>query len=429
MARQVIIGNSAAGLSAVKAIREVDLSCPVILLSAENCMAYSPVLLTYLLRGDLSREGLFIADSDFYRRLGVTTKLGSRVLRVDPTGQKVHLENGDTIEYDNLLIATGATPVIPRTGSDKPSNVFSLRTVGDADKILRRVRTSQDVLIIGTGLIGMQTANAFVGRGKSMTLMELAGHVLPESIDCDCAAILQNEIEARGIATMFGEKVIGIEPRGEKAIAVSASGREMAADIVIAGIGLQPNLQLVKHSGIEVNRGILVNSRLQTNYENIFAAGDVSEGDNLITGNKEVLPTWHNASRQGRIAGLNMAGSTHSYEGGMKETISTIFGLDLVSIGLSLTPKGSGMEELVFSDPERKIYRKILLSGNRIVGAVLLRSNSDAGIIRDLIRNSTDISPWKDRISSTCLDMRSRLLPVNDDGVLGFVNPGISDRR
>lgn len=411
--RQVIIGNSAASLSAIKAIREMDKLCPITVISAENCNAYSPVFLTYLLRGALSKKDLFITGSDFYKDNGVVAIFGNKAVHVDPKIQQVHLNNDSTVEYDNLLIATGASPISPVASMKGLDNVFSLRTITDAEKILKCAKMSKEVLIVGGGLIGMQVANAFVGKKTKLTIMEWSKQVLPESIDVDCAAILQKEIESCGISVILGEKVVGIEKCGKKAIIVSDSGKEVAADMVIVGIGLKPNVQLAERSGIKLNRGILIDSQLRTNFENIFAAGDVSEGENLVTGKREVLPTWINACRQGKIAGQNMAASSQIYEGGIRETITTIFGLSIVAVGLVKAQKEEKIIELQFSDTKRKIYRKILLNDNRIVGAVLLNNIVDAGILGNLIRNKKNISSFTEQLLEAPIDMR-KLLTLSD---------------
>ena len=201
----------------------------------------------------------------------------------------------------------------------------------------------------------------YLAKGSKLTLMEWSRQLLPEMVDVDCASIIQREIESHGIAVVLGRKVEGIREVGVKTIIVVDSGEELIADMVIVGIGLKPNVEMLKSSGIKVNRGILVNELMRTNVRNVFAAGDVSEGKNLVTGRAEVLPNWSNACSQGRIAGLNMAGCEQKYEG-MSEAVTDIFGLITVSIGLHKTVEGDGLEELCFCDLKRKRYRKLWLA-------------------------------------------------------------------
>ncbi len=413
--KQVIIGNSAAGLSAINAIREVNRCCPITLISGENCNAYSPVLITYYLKDRISREGLFMVDDDFYKSGNVETIFGHKVTRVEPSKQLVCLDNGEVIEYDNLLIATGASPVRLRDPKNEPGNVFSVRTIEDADRIVQRVKRAREIIVIGAGLIGLQVADALSQKEIKLTIVEWADQVFPETADPDCAAIIQKAIESYGISIHLGERIREVKQRGNKTVVISDSGQEHSADMVVAGIGVTPNVQLVGDSGIKVNRGIVVDSTMRTNISNVFAAGDVSEGENLATGMNEILPNWSNACKQGRIAGLNMAGREQRYEGGLRETITSIFGVVLVAIGLVHAPKNDVVEEISFLELKRKTYRKVLVAGDRMVGAVLLGKMEDAGIIKDFIRNKKEVSRWKEGIARSPLDLRKVLLSITGE--------------
>jgi len=413
-ARQVIIGNSAAGLSAIKAIREIDNVCPITLISSENCNAYSPVSLTHYLKGEMPRESLFIVHKDFYQMNNVEMEFGSRAIWIDHLEQTVHLENGRKVKYDNLLIATGASPIKLLGTEDGVDNVFSLRTIEDAEKIAKCIRTAKEVIIIGAGLIGLQVSDGLFKEGIRFTILEWAEQVLPDVTDINSAAIVQREIESHGISIFLGRRVKGIGRKGRKTFVTTDSGEELIADMVVVGIGVRPNIQLINTREIKVNRGILVDEMMRTNVDNIFAAGDVSEGENLVTGRNEVLLNWSNACKQGRMAGLNMAGGEQRYEGGLAENITTIFGLTLATIGLPRVSKANGVEELQSYSPKEKSYRKILLAGNKVVGAVLLGRTSDVGILENFIKVKKDISPWKGTIARTPLDLREILLSVKN---------------
>ncbi len=333
--RQVIIGNSAAGLAAIKAMRGVDTSCPITLISAENGNAYSPVLTTYYLSGRISREDLFIVDSDFYKIANVKTVLGSKAVGLDTSKQMVHLENNGDIEYDNLLIATGASARDLDVPGARLDNVLSLRTIKDADKILELSRRAKEVIVVGAGLVSLQILSALFQEGVKFTVLASSGQVLSQNVDADYADIVQKEIESRGISLLFGRNVKKVVKRGDKALVISDSGEEWIADMVIVGKGVRPNTQLAIDSGLKVNRGILVDEFMRTNISNIYAAGDVTEGKNLLSGTNEVIPNWNNATKQGRIAGLNMTGREQPFAGGFKENISTIFGMTVAAIGVS----------------------------------------------------------------------------------------------
>jgi NAD(P)H-nitrite reductase large subunit len=412
--KQVVIGNSAAGLAAVKAIREVDRACPVTLISAEDCNAYSPVLLTYYLANQISKEDLFVVDDDFYKQHQVNLIFGVKAINLDASAQRVLLEDSSQVEYDKLLIATGASAIRLDGTGDKAGHVFTLRDIKDAEKIMKCGRKAKEAIIVGAGLIGLQTADALFRKGINCTIVERANQVFPENVDRECAGIIQKTIESHGVPTFLGQKVSSIESKADRVTVTSVSGEEWVGDMVVVGVGLKPNNQLVQSSAVKVNMGIVVDDFMRTSVSNVYAAGDVSEGVNLVSGGKEVIPTWSNACRQGRIAGLNMAGRPQRYEGGLRETITTVFGMTLASVGLCRADGNEGVEELVLSDLERKVYRKLLLAGNRLAGAIMLSGTRDAGPIGNLIRNRVDITFWKDSFLKLPMDLRSRFLPVRE---------------
>ncbi len=405
MLRQVIVGNSAAALSALKAIREIDRHCDIALVSAEDCNAYSPVAITHYLAGEITREQMFIVDSRFYEENGVATILGDRAIGLEPSKQLVHLESGRQVAYDNLLIATGASP---RRLPGQPvgdSNILSVWTLRDAEKVSELAKSARDIVVIGAGFIGLQVADALCRDGGRLTVLESLEHILPRNVDAFCAEVIEREMQSRGVSTLCGVNVTGIETRGGKSVVILDTGQELEADLVIVNIGLDANISWLQGSDIGVHRGVLVDEYMRATLGNIFAAGDVTEGKNIITEQLEVLPGWSLASTQGRVAGLNMVGQMATYPGGLVENITTLFGLPLATIGLVST-SDSNAEEIQFYEPQQRIYRKIILSENRVIGAVLLGMVEDAGVIRNLIVNKVDFSANRTEIAQNILDLR-----------------------
>ncbi len=407
--RQVIIGNSAAGLNAIKSIRRKGCSSLITLISAESCNAYSPVLSPYYIAHQIKRDALFITDGGFYRDYDVDTKLGNKAVEIDPAKQVVYLEDESIVEYDNLLIATGASARAPdNIEADASEYVSTLRTIEDAEKIIKLSKDAKDIVILGAGLVSLQVANAVFREGVKLTFVVGSEQVLSQNVDAECAAIIQRRLESRGVSFLFGRDVQVIKREGDKTCVVTGSGEELVADLVVVGKGLRPNTGLVARNGVKVNRGILVDESMRTNVENIFAAGDVAEGKNSISGEMEIIGNWPNACVQGEVAGLNMAGHPARHIRQFKENITTVMGLPVASIGLS-KPQNGNFEELRYVNPEREVYRKFLLDGNRIIGAVLLCQIQDAGVIRNCIENGTDISPWKDRMARAPMDLTAIL--------------------
>jgi NAD(P)H-nitrite reductase large subunit len=402
--RHVIIGNSAAALSAARAIRKRDSSSPITLISAENCNAYSPVLTTYYIAGKIGRGNMFIADDSFYQGYNISKKLGSRAVKIDSAKQAVYLEDGTAVEYDDLLIATGASAKpMDKVEAGAARYVSTLRTIEDAEKIIRLSEKAGEVVVIGGGLVSLQIANAIFPKRVKVTMVIGSRQLLSRNVDVECAAIIQRRLESQGVSLLFGREVRAIRKKGNKACVVTGSGEELPADMVVVGKGVKPNTELVLSSGVKVKGGILVNESMRTNIENIFAAGDVAEGKDSISGETEVIANWPSACAQGEVAGLNMAGYPAKREGQFKENITTLLGLTVASIGSSKGQNGN-FEELKYINPREEIYRKFLLSGNKIIEAVLLGKIQDVGVIRNCIQNGINISPWKDMIARAPLD-------------------------
>ena len=411
--KHTIIGNSAAGLSAVRAIRKLGGSGPIVLISAENCNAYSPVLTTYYIAGQISRSDLFLVDDGFYRKFNVQTIFGRRAVEVDPENRLVYLDRGSKVGYDNLLIASGASAKsLDNVDVDASEYVSTLRTIEDADKIRKASEKAKEVVVIGAGLVSLQTIKAILGMGMRITAVVGSQQVLSQQMDPEGAAIIQEKLEAQGVSILFGRGVERVIRKGDRAYVVTSFKEALPADLVVVGKGVQPNTEMVRGTGMKVNNGILVDERMRTNHENVFAAGDVAEGRNAISGQMEVIATWLNACAQGEIAGLNMAGCPSERRGQFRENVTTISGVAVASIGLS-RPEDGEFKEVRYVDVKRGVYRKLSLDGPRVVGALLVGRIEDAGVIRHCIVNEIDVSHCKDRIAMAPLDF-GRILCGHD---------------
>ncbi len=402
--KHTIIGNSAAGLSAIKAIRKSGDARPIVLISAEKCNAYSPVLTTYYVGNEIKKPQLFFAGDDFYKKYKVQTIFGRRVEEVDPGNRRIHLDDRSTLDYDDLLIASGASARdLDNVDPDALKYVSSLRTIADADKIKATGEKAKKVVAIGAGLVSLQTIKAMLGEKREITLVVGSGQVLSQQMDRESAFLIQEKLASRGVEILFGREVSNVCCKGGQAQVVTSYGESLSADLVVVGKGVQPNTGMVKHSSIMTNYGILVDDRMRTNLEDIYAAGDVAEGRNEITGEMEVIATWFNACAQGEVAGLNMAGRPARRRGQFRENVTTILGVVVASIGES-KPEFGRYEELRHADLKCNELRKLYLDDSRIVGALLVGQANDAGVIRHCIANRIDISSWKNRIVTAPMD-------------------------
>lgn len=402
--KHVIIGNSAAGLSAIRAIRKMGDSRPIVLISAENCNAYSPVLTTYFIADQISRSDLFVVKRSFYQENGVQTIFGQKAVAVDPAKHTICLANRSKLNYENLLIASGASArSLANVDDDASGYVMTLRTIQDAEKIKATSERAARVVFVGGGLVSLQTIRALLNKAKKITLIVGSDQILSQQLDRESAEIIQKMLEARGILILFGRKIDQIVKQRNGVHVVTDLGEKIEADLVIVGKGVKPNMDMIEDTEITRRNGILVDDRMSTNLEHIFAAGDVAEGINRITGKPELIATWFSAQAQGEIAGLNMAGGLAHLHAEFRENVTTILGTSVVSIGLS-KPETGKFEMLRHVDPKYGVYRKLVLDGSQVVGALLVGRIEDAGVIRHCIANSVDIRPWEQEIAAAPLN-------------------------
>ncbi len=392
--RYVIIGHSAAALAAARAIRDNDTTGSITIIAAEKSMAYSPVLLTYYISKKIGRADLFLTDYEFYKKNNISLLQGKRAVEIVPGNQTIVLEDGTRIPYDKLLIATGSSPKKLNIEDESLPGIFTLKTVIDADNILSHTKSKNDVTILGGGLIGLQTANALAGSGKNITLVIGSPQVMSQNVDQDCSAIIARFIQESGFNVLYNTSVTKIAKNSDKLQLTLNNGRDIETDTIIAGKGVIPNIQLTQNTGIATDYGILVNNSMQTNIENIFAAGDTAQGNNLVTKDRQIIATWPNACSQGKTAGINMSGGSTIFYG-LNGNICSVLGKSIASVGITRTDS-ENYSKVCHIEPGKGVYRKLVFNkDDEIVGGVFLEAVSDIGIVRNMINNKVKVSEQK----------------------------------
>jgi len=409
--RQVIIGNSAAGLAAATAIRKKDPSSLITIISDEDCPAYSRVLTTYYLEGKIEREQLQYCDLSFYGHYAIQPFLGHRAIGLDVSGQRVFLDRGSPIPYDNLLIATGASPIFPSIPGIHRQGVFGLRTAADAEAINAWCKKAREVVILGAGLVSLQVANALLPRGLKMTVVVKSPQVLSQMLDADGAALIEAAMEEKGITVLKGvdAKEIRANSRGVLREVLLDDGRILASQMVVVGKGVRPRIDFLEGSGIQTKSGIIVDELMRTNIPNIFAAGDVAEGLDFLSGERRVSAIWPTAVAQGEVAGENMAGIPAHFGGFIGRNVTHLFGQVSAALGLARA-RGDGFEIYAYARPEVGTYRRLVLREGCLVGASLIGRIEDAGTLYSLIRTRRILGPLKDQALRFPINW-GRLLP------------------
>jgi NAD(P)H-nitrite reductase large subunit len=392
--RIVILGNSAAAIAAVNAIRARGGTQAIAMVSNEPCTAYSPVLTTYYLRGEIPESALYFCDIGYYREHDVSCHFGTAVVALDAVAQSVTLDDGTRLDYDKLLIATGASAKRV-TGLDPEiaAEVRYLRTVADARRIREAALGARHIVMMGGGLVSLQVAGAVARPDLKVTCVVASRQILSQNIDATCAALVCGHVErSANIEVLFGASVAEITRSGGGYRVCLDSGAELKADVLAAGKGVSPNIEFVDRAQIAVDQGILVDEHLRTTVENVWAAGDVAQGRNRVSGEVELVANWIDACEQGTAAGANMAGEALAFPGSVAENITTLFGVQVAALGITRSREGDGLREVVYLDEARGVYRRLLLRGEVMVGATLLRDVADVGVLRGAIAAGRE--PW-----------------------------------
>ena len=376
MKRYVIIGNGHAAVGCIEGIRSVDREGEISVISEEAHHVYSRPLISYYLEGKTDTERMKYRPDDFYEKNGCRVCFGRRAVSVDVESKRVALDNGDALPYDSLCLASGSSPFVPPfSGLDSVTDKFSFMTLDDALAIEKAVTTETRVLIVGAGLIGLKCAEGLLGRVKSITVCDLADRVLSSILDAECAALMQQHLEKNGIEFMLSDTAVSFNRNK----AVMKSGNTVKFDVLILAVGVRANAKLLADAGAEVNRGVIVDERMRTSVENVYAAGDCAEGYDASLGAKRVLAILPNAYMQGHTAGVNMAGGYEKFDNAIPMNSIGFFGLHAMTAG---TYEGECYEEKT-----EKSIKRLFIKDGFLKGYILIGRDERAGIYTSLIRD------------------------------------------
>jgi NAD(P)H-nitrite reductase large subunit len=391
----LIIGNSAGGIGAAEAIREVDKKNPITVLSDEPYPSYSRPLISEYLSCERVLEEMLFRPAGFYEQNNIDFMPGKAVKRLDLTRKMVELGSGEKIAWNKLLLATGGIPIVPKMEGLNKKGVFKFLTLDDAKAIDEFLKDHSRAVVIGGGLIGISVSEALTKRGVPVTIVEMKDRVLNTILDERASAIAEETITQAGIRVIVNNTVSEII--GEKTVGgvVLDSGEVIPCDLVIIAIGVLPRTELVKGTDIEINRGILVDRYMATSVPDVYACGDVAEAYDFVINANRLIPIWPNAYIGGMTAGSNMAGVKTEYPGGTVMNSVTYFGMDITSAGIVIPPDGKC--EVLVRDSDG-IYQKVMLSGGQIIGMVFVKDIEKSGIIFGLMRERVDVSNFKQAI-------------------------------
>ncbi|EIF6295867.1 MAG: FAD-dependent oxidoreductase [Clostridium perfringens] len=384
--RYIVVGASAAGISGAKTLRELDKDAEIILVSKDENV-YSRCILHHYISGHRDIEALDFTDRDFFEKYNIEWKKGLEVKSIDDREHVIVLSNGESLKYDKILLATGASAFIPPVENLREAkNVVGLRNLEDAIKIKEEAEKVKNVVVLGAGLVGIDAIAGLAFKDLNVTLVEMGDRVLPIQLDKYASSKYEKRFEDAGVKLKLGvraEKVLIDENKNPKALLIN-TGEEIPCELIIVATGVRSNVAFLKDSSIETDRfGLIINEKGETNARDVYGAGD-------ITGRN---PIWPTAVKEGIIAANNMVGNEIFMEDffGSKNTMNFL-GLTTMSLGVVNVPDDSYTEEIDISGEN---YKKIIHKDGKIYGAIIQGDLSYAGVLTQLIKEKIHVSKVK----------------------------------
>lgn len=379
MLRYVLIGGSITCYGAIDGIRSIDKEGSITVLCGEKTPLYSRPLISYLLEGKTTEQNLFF-KGDYYKEKGVDA-VYEKATEIDAKSKTVTTESGQKIAYDKLFVGTGSYPFVPpMKGLDKVEKKTSFYTYEDEKKLASYLTEKTKLLIIGAGLIGLKCAEGAFTHTKDVTIVDLAPRILPNATTPEVGALLQKQMEDKGIKFILGSSVAEFSENS----ASLTNGQTLPFDVVVLAIGVRPDVTLLKNIGAEINRGAIVSEKMETNIKDVYCAGDCAEGLDAVTGQKRLLQLFPSAYAGGKVAGKNMAGGNETFLTDCALNSTSLFGLAFTSCG-----QCDGTPTVIKT---KGGYKAFYTQDDRLTGYMLVGDTKRAGIYTRLISTKTPLS-------------------------------------
>jgi len=388
----VVVGNGMAGMRTVEELLKLAPDMyDITVFGAEPHGNYNRILLSPVLAGEKTVDDIMLNTREWYQQNGITLYAGDPVEHIDRKRRLVRARSGLEVRYDRLLLATGSKPfIIPVPGAALPG-VLAFRDIQDVESMLEAARNHRHAVVIGGGLLGLEAANGLQRQGMDVTVVHVTDTLMNQQLDKPAAQLLQKALEAKGLRFLLGAQTASIAGADRVTAVRFADGSEIPADLVVMTAGVRPNIGLAKDAGLHCERAIVVDDTLQTYDPRVYAVGECVQHRSATFG--LVAPIWD----QARVCGAHLAGAgVRRYVQQKSATRLKVTGVDLYSVGDFIG--GEDSEDLVLRDPRRGVYKRLVLSGNRIAGAVLYGDVQDGPWYFDLIQKRTDISSMRNQL-------------------------------
>ena len=386
----VVIGAGMASGRALEHLFEAGADYDVTLFNAEPRGNYNRIMLSPVLSGEKNYDDIVTHDAEWYEANGVTCRFGERVAQIDRTAKTVTAENGDVLRYDKLLFGTGSNPfMIPLPGHDL-EGVIAYRDLEDTERMMA-LGPDNRVVVIGGGLLGLEAAAGMAARGVDVTVVHIMGHLMERQLDEAAGYLLRKALVDKGITVKCSansKEILGVD--GHVKALLLDDGTELPCDLLVMAVGIRPNVKLADKAGLAVGKGIHVDDQMITSDPDILAVGECVEHDGAIFG--LVAPLYD----QAKVVAKTLMGEEGTFVQKELSTKLKVTGCDLFSAGDFAD--GEGREDIVFRDPARGVYRRLIVENNVVIGAVMYGDTADSNWFFGLIKDKTDISEMRDTL-------------------------------
>lgn len=386
----VVIG---AGMASGRVLEHLTETAPdafdITLFNAEPRGNYNRIMLSPVLSGEKTYEDIVTHDGDWYAQRGIACRFGEHVVKIDREMKVVEGENGH-VPYDKLLIATGSAPfIIPVPGKDLPG-VITYRDLDDTNAMIDAAAKGGNAVVIGGGLLGLEAAAGLAERGMTVTVVHLMGHLMERQLDEAAGYLLRKDLERRGITVRTQASTKAILGEGCAEAVLLESGETLPADLVVMAVGIRPETRLATDAGLDVARGIEVNAQMQSSDPDVLAVGECVEFNGHLFG--LVAPLYD----QAKVVANTLLGQPDAFVVKELATKLKVTGCDLFSAGDFA--EGEGREDIVFRDPARGVYKRLVIEDDRLIGAVMYGDTADGSWFFGLIKDGTDIDEMRDTL-------------------------------
>ena len=389
----VVVGNGIAGITAADHVRRRHPNCAIDVVARERYHLYNRMAITRLIYGGSAMQGLFLMQDQWYEQHRISTWLNTQVVAIEREQRQVRLGMGETLPYDRLILTAGSTNFVPPIEGFGAEGSFVLREAEDAMRIRAYIqeRGCRRAVIAGGGLLGLEAAYALKKVGLHVTVLEVNNRLLHRQLDERASDLLRRYLEGLGIEIALAVQAELEVADGRVAAVKLSDGSRIQAELFLVSAGIRPNVEIARDAGLEINHGVVVDGHMRTSDPNIFAAGDVAERGEVISG------LWPTAVDQAQVAAANAVGGNETYTGTVPVTMLKVTGVDLTSAG-RFEPGGPEDEVIVHDDIAESRYRKLVVTHGRVVGAILLGYAVEAPAVVKAVKESHDVTEWLERL-------------------------------